>query len=261
MPASCVGRVPQHRRGELLQVPAVFRGGGETELMPIILGCVNYYSPLHLQRVCSGILPLVVFPADLTSRPKGLRRGFTHRHLTIPGGSFGTRRKPKLRCKRGNFKIVFTQMSRRFVGRVEHSASRHRLGGRRGLRFCSPALRCASQLPGIAASSGVYHSLGQCAQLASRSALIRVSKIRSASVVSNCANGCFLPGPGKRRTERRAARPALMTSLQRAVCLTSARGYLAATCSDRFAELGPTTRGRGGGATIRPIGRTPSRRY
>ena len=40
-----------------------------------------------------------------------------------------------------------------------------------------------------------------------------------------------------------------------------ARGYLAATCSDRFAELGPTTRGRGGGATIRPIGRTPSRRY
>ena len=64
--------------------------------------------------------------------------------------------------------------------------------------------------------------------------------------------GLSPPERFSRCPERRVARRASMTTSRRAGSLTSERVSWDATCSGRSADLGPTTAGRGGGATTRP---------
>ena len=68
-----------------------------------------------------------------------------------------------------------------------------------------------------------------------------------------CTNGSSRPARSRSISARTAARPASMTISPRAASRTSARGSSAATCSARSAARGPTTPGRAGGATTRPI--------
>ena len=86
----------------------------------------------------------------------------------------------------------------------------------------------------------------------------RIAMSRSASAAKRCTTGLSSPERFSSMSERRAARRASMTISRRAGSITSERSSWDATCSGRSADLGPTTAGRGGGATTRPITPRPS---
>jgi hypothetical protein len=128
-----------------------------TEITQFIFGqplrlCM-YYRPLQLQQVCSGILSKVVLSRRAGELAEGLSAsGWHHRHLPIRGVVWTPAASPTYKMQKRQFYDRLTQMSRPFVRRVEHSATRHWPGGRRGGLRLLPRPTLRQPVLGITAS-------------------------------------------------------------------------------------------------------------
>jgi hypothetical protein len=111
----CYGQVPQHRRGALPQVPALFhqrvhaaravaKNRSRQRVRFTIMNCVGNHLSLFLQRIYSENSPQ---NCNATRSARCARQtAFAASHYPLPtAGLFRTRHRSNMQCENGNFKV------------------------------------------------------------------------------------------------------------------------------------------------------------